>query len=830
MSIATVSSYGKYVDLQRYTGSEPANSGSIYLSGSAGSELVYFNRGLNSAGSVEAESSFVIGSADLDETDLEKLDGITNGTVAANKAVVVDASKDATGFRHITAAGAVTAGTSFIIGSADLNETDLEKLDGITNGTVAASKAVVVDASKDASGFRNLDMTGDLTAGTVTMTGFAVDADGDTALKSLKVDDGSTIGCDSDSDLMTLADGALTVAGTLSCDTSFTLDATTLDATELGYLDGVTAGTAAASKALVLDSNKALGTITHLTATYAQIDTLDVNTINSVTQTVSDLEVSDRRIVAALSASAANADGGGLRVGGGADSSGHMAMLWDNANSAMDFNIGGTTEMRLQDGVLRPETDNDVDLGASGAEFKDLYLDGVAYIEDLRADALGAALNCASQAMTNINVDSGVIDGTVIGGNSAAAGTFAALVATTFSGSGAAQFASSVTAAGALNVSGAINADGALDVAGAVDLAASGVETNVRGTLGVTEAATFDAGVQIDGAATLNGDVDLGNATSDTITATGRFDSDLVPSTDSARALGSSALQWSAAHVDVGHIDQLGSAMDCNSQAMTNINVDGGAIDGTVIGANSAAAGTFAALVGTSLSVSDGDITNVGAISLDSIQADGSQMDISLTDNQNGALEIKEGSNTYMSFNTDDGDEHIVVSKMLELGGDGAGVDFKLFGGSANHFMLYDASENRLEFTQDGSSNHITIGGDASGEYAVDVADGSSAKNKIRAAAFVTYSDERLKTDVAPIQGALSTVNSLNAVNFTWKKDGSRDFGFMAQELARAIPQAVHGNEEGLYGVDYGRLTSVLVAAIQEQSAQIDALKAKLDK
>ena len=760
MSIATVSSYGKYVDLQRYTGSEPANSGSIYLSGSAGSELVYFNRGLNSAGSVEAESSFVIGSADLDETDLEKLDGITNGTVAANKAVVVDASKDATGFRHITAAGAVTAGTSFIIGSADLNETDLEKLDGITNGTVAASKAVVVDASKDASGFRNLDMTGDLTAGTVTMTGFAVDADGDTALKSLKVDDGSTIGCDSDSDLMTLADGALTVAGTLSCDTSFTLDATTLDATELGYLDGVTAGTAAASKALVLDSNKALGTITHLTATYAQIDTLDVNTINSVTQTVSDLEVSDRRIVAALSASAANADGGGLRVGGGADSSGHMAMLWDNANSAMDFNIGGTTEMRLQDGVLRPETDNDVDLGASGA----------------------------------------------------------------------AQFASSVTAAGALNVSGAINADGALDVAGAVDLAASGVETNVRGTLGVTEAATFDAGVQIDGAATLNGDVDLGNATSDTITATGRFDSDLVPSTDSARALGSSALQWSAAHVDVGHIDQLGSAMDCNSQAMTNINVDGGAIDGTVIGANSAAAGTFAALVGTSLSVSDGDITNVGAISLDSIQADGSQMDISLTDNQNGALEIKEGSNTYMSFNTDDGDEHIVVSKMLELGGDGAGVDFKLFGGSANHFMLYDASENRLEFTQDGSSNHITIGGDASGEYAVDVADGSSAKNKIRAAAFVTYSDERLKTDVAPIQGALSTVNSLNAVNFTWKKDGSRDFGFMAQELARAIPQAVHGNEEGLYGVDYGRLTSVLVAAIQEQSAQIDALKAKLDK
>ena len=45
-------------------------------------------------------------------------------------------------------------------------------------------------------------------------------------------------------------------------------------------------------------------------------------------------------------------------------------------------------------------------------------------------------------------------------------------------------------------------------------------------------------------------DVDLGNATSDTITATGRFDSDLVPSSDSARDLGTSALYWKDAYID----------------------------------------------------------------------------------------------------------------------------------------------------------------------------------------------------------------------------------------------------------------------------------------
>ena len=127
-----------------------------------------------SSGSITAGTSFIIGDADLNETDLEKLDGITDGTVAANKAVVVDANKDADGFRNISGSAylefgsasfgtSVTAGTSFIIGSADLNETDLEKLDGITDGAGAANKALVLDASADvASGLRSVTGSGDL--------------------------------------------------------------------------------------------------------------------------------------------------------------------------------------------------------------------------------------------------------------------------------------------------------------------------------------------------------------------------------------------------------------------------------------------------------------------------------------------------------------------------------------------------------------------------------------------------------------------------------------------------------------------------------------------
>ncbi len=61
---------------------------------------------------------------------------------------------------------------------------------------------------------------------------------------------------------------------------------------------------------------------------------------------------------------------------------------------------------------------------------------------------------------------------------------------------------------------------------------------------------TFSGDKTFSGGLVAQGNVDLGNATSDTITATGRFDSNLVPSTDSARDLGTTSLYWQNAYVD----------------------------------------------------------------------------------------------------------------------------------------------------------------------------------------------------------------------------------------------------------------------------------------
>ena len=57
------------------------------------------------------------------------------------------------------------------------------------------------------------------------------------------------------------------------------------------------------------------------------------------------------------------------------------------AADKIGFTVGGASQFTVSDGVISPVTDNDVDLGTSSLEFKDLYLDGTAHIDTLDVDA-----------------------------------------------------------------------------------------------------------------------------------------------------------------------------------------------------------------------------------------------------------------------------------------------------------------------------------------------------------------------------------------------------------------------------------------------------------
>ena len=163
------------------------------------------------------------------------------------------------------------------------------------------------------------------------------------------------------------------------------------------------------------------------------------------------------------------------------------------------------------------------------------------------------------------------------------------------------------------------------------------------------------------------------------------------------------------------------------------------------------------------------------------------------------------------------------------VGVSGTGANLRVFGAAAGEEMIYEKSTNNLSFKYHNGSEQTTImtlGGDASTDFAIEVANGSANVNKIKAAAFVTYSDESLKSDVTSMtNSALDTVMSLEGVEFTWKDSGERDFGFIAQDVQSVLPKAVHTGGDGVQGVDYSRLTSVLVEAVKAQQVQIEDLK-----
>ena len=98
---------------------------------------------------------------------------------------------------------------------------------------------------------------------------------------------------------------------------------------------------------------------------------------------------------------------GTLDVSGQATLNGNI-ILGTSESDSITFN-GDTV------GHITPYQDNSNDLGSSAKQFKDLYINGTANIDLLKADTLGADMNCNNFDFTNVDINSGAIDNTAIG-------------------------------------------------------------------------------------------------------------------------------------------------------------------------------------------------------------------------------------------------------------------------------------------------------------------------------------------------------------------------------------------------------------------------------
>jgi len=96
------------------------------------------------------------------------------------------------------------------------------------------------------------------------------------------------------------------------------------------------------------------------------------------------------------------------------------------------------------------------------------------------------------------------------------------------------------------------------------------------------------------------------------------------------------------------------------------------------------------------------------------------------------------------------------------------------------------------------------------------------------ATSYVTSSDQRLKENIADADDAGSKVDAIQVRKFDWIADGSHQkYGMIAQELMTVAPEAVSGDPESdeMMGVDYSKLVPMLIKEIQSLRARVAQLE-----
>ena len=122
---------------------------------------------------------------------------------------------------------------------------------------------------------------------------------------------------------------------------------------------------------------------------------------------------------------------------------------------------------------------------------------------------------------------------------------------------------------------------------------------------------------------------------------------------------------------------------------------------------------------------------------------------------------------------------------------------------------------------------------------------GSITSTSASSVSYGTSSDYRMKSNIADLDSAINIVKSLKPKKFKWKSEDSADYdnpfvmGFIAHEADSAIPlsQGIvigdkdetdsHGTPK-MQSMDYGKMTPLVVKALQEALEKIETLEAKV--
>ena len=155
---------------------------------------------------------------------------------------------------------------------------------------------------------------------------------------------------------------------------------------------------------------------------------------------------------------------------------------------------------------------------------------------------------------------------------------------------------------------------------------------------------------------------------------------------------------------------------------------------------------------------------------------------------------------------------------VITVGVDDTGYDVKFFGATAtNGYMLWDESTDDLIL---GSASKIGVGT-------------ATPSTELHVVGTITETSMReMKTNISNLENILPSVLQMQGVKFDWKdEEKTKDnYGFIAEDVEKIFPNLITYDAKGKpEGIQYTKMTAVLLEAIKEQQEQIEELKSKLN-
>jgi hypothetical protein len=189
-----------------------------------------------------------------------------------------------------------------------------------------------------------------------------------------------------------------------------------------------------------------------------------------------------------------------------------------------------------------------------------------------------------------------------------------------------------------------------------------------------------------------------------------------------------------------------------------------------------------------------------------------------------------------MAFNTVNGTERARITNNGDLF---VGTNANL--GSTSRVQILSANANpsilEMRYNNAGAGQRWIHAIDSNNGYFMYNHNGVGVTVTNGQTSWSAVSDERLKTDLKPIENAVDKVNQLRSVTGRYNSDEegkSRSF-LIAQDIQKVLPEAVsiskfpNSEDETEYlAASYTDVIPLLVASIKELNAKVEALEAKL--